>query len=240
MKIADEHPPAQAHFGLAAVAASRAAAVELDPIEHSDAGAVDYSGPLLVDLDFGAFSHAALVRMADEVCLQMHLLVLGFRNAVRRRADAAQEREIATRQLIGIAGVAASRLASALDSDLGPERTQVRACRMLALHPLLNPAAYVTAETGSDTVTVRRGDAHEDGAWIDLVGPDETRALAAAVQALDPHLDVEVSGTDEEWSLRVVRRDQPARVADEVAVTRFSTGADWQFETRPSLPIWPV
>ena len=35
----------------------------------------DYSGPLLADVDFGAFSHSALVRIADEVCLQMHLLV---------------------------------------------------------------------------------------------------------------------------------------------------------------------
>ena len=34
------------------------------------------AGPLLSDLDFGAFSHSALVRIADEVCLQMHLLIL--------------------------------------------------------------------------------------------------------------------------------------------------------------------
>lgn len=49
-------------------------------------GQADYSGPLLSDFDFAAFSHSALVRMADEVCLQMHLLYLSFAIAVAARA----------------------------------------------------------------------------------------------------------------------------------------------------------
>ena len=234
--ISPDHPPAQPHPGLAAVAASRAAGVVLDPIAPTGPGRSAYDGPLVADLDFADFSHSALVRLADEVCLQMHLLVLGFRAAVRRRAEPADEREIVIRQLVGVAGVAASRLAY----DLSLEKTQVHALRLLALHPLLNPAAYVTAEVVADTLVVRRSDAHVDGAWISLVGPGETRPLAAIVQALDPHFDVEVEGTDEEWTLRVVRREVPAAVADEVAVTRFSTGAEWRFEQRSSLPIWPV
>lgn len=234
--ISDDHPPAAPHPGLASVASSRAAAVVLDPIDASDPGLAAYDGPLLADLDFADFSHSALVRLADEICLQMHLLVLSFRHAVRRRAGAEQERQITTRQLIGIAGVAASRLSSALSL----EETQAPALAVLALHPLLNPAAYVRADVGDGSVAVRPGDAHTDGAWIALVGPRETRPLAAAVQALDPHLDVEVDGTDEEWTARVVRREQPAAVADEVAVTRLSTGAGWRFEPRRSLPIWPV
>ena len=56
---------------------------ELDPIDPNDEGMADYSGELLADVDFGAFSHSALVRIADEVCLQMHLLVLSFTLAVR-------------------------------------------------------------------------------------------------------------------------------------------------------------
>ena len=63
---------------------SRAASVVLDPIDPSSPGRPDYSGPLLADLDFAEFSHSALVRIADEVCLQMHLLFLGFRRAVSR------------------------------------------------------------------------------------------------------------------------------------------------------------
>jgi hypothetical protein len=57
---------------------------------------------------------------------------------------------------------------------------------------------------------------------------------------VDPHLDVEVTGSDEAWTARVVRRDEPASDFDEVAVTRISTGATFAFEPRRSLPITPV
>ena len=40
---------------------------------------------LVSDVDFAAFSHSALVRIADEVCLQMHLLNLSFVLAVGKR-----------------------------------------------------------------------------------------------------------------------------------------------------------
>ena len=63
-------------------------------------GLDDYSGPLLSDLVFADFSHAALVRIADEVCLQMHLLNLGFVRALAARGDAEQVRSISTRQPI--------------------------------------------------------------------------------------------------------------------------------------------
>ena len=82
--------------------------------------------------------------------------------------------------------------------------------------------------------------AHDDGGWITLCGPEETRPLQAVVQALDPHLDVEVAGTDADWSLVVVRRETPAPELEEVAVTGFSTGVAFEFEQRRSLPITPV
>ena len=57
------------------------------------------------DLDFAEFSHSALVRIADEVCLQMHLLFLGFRRAVvraaARRRGARDLREAADRDRRG-------------------------------------------------------------------------------------------------------------------------------------------
>src|SRR4051812_8238158 len=43
---------------------TRAAGWELDPIDHHDAGLADYSGPVLSDIDFSAFSHSALTRLA--------------------------------------------------------------------------------------------------------------------------------------------------------------------------------
>ena len=136
------------------VGATHAYHTELEPIDPNDEGMADYSGELLADVDFGAFSHSALVRIADEVCLQMHLLVKSFTIAVEKRAkdDAALARSIRTKQLIGIAGVAAERIHKALKLSSDPKG----ALRVLELHPLLNPAAYVSADVDPDFVHVRR------------------------------------------------------------------------------------
>jgi len=84
--IDESYPPVEGIPALDIVAETRAAKWELDPIDPSDEGLADYSGPVVSDFDFEAFSHSALVRMADEVCLQMHLLYLSFAIAVRARA----------------------------------------------------------------------------------------------------------------------------------------------------------
>jgi hypothetical protein len=220
------------------VGASRAHSCELDPIDPNDEGMADYSGALLSDVDFGAFSHSALVRIADEVCLQMHLLVLSFTLAVRARAkdDEALETSIRTKQLIGIAGVAAERIHAALSLPGGVGG----ALRVLELHPLLNPAAYVSVDVDKDFVHVRKSPAHEDGAWISLVSPVSDLPLQAIVQAVDPYLRAEVSGTESDWTVRVIETDTPAKQLGEVAVTKFSGGASWVFEERKSLPLTVV
>jgi hypothetical protein len=233
--IDPSHPPVTESEGCVALQRSRAAHVVLDPVDPTEVGLADYSGPLVSDLDFAAFSHSALVRIADEVCLQMHLLNLGFLRAIGQRSDHEVARTIALRQLVGIAGVAAERIHSALKLPDGIEGV----LRMLELHPLLNPAAYVDA-TVTDVLRVHRSDAHEDDDWITLCGPGSITPLQAAVRGADPYLDVEVAGTDHEWTATVVRRLEPAPVADEVAVTRISTGAAFTFEPRRSLPITPV
>ena len=228
--IDEANPPAQAVPALAVVQATRAAGLELSPVDPADAGLGDYSGPLVSDLDFGAFSHSALVRIADEVCVQMHLLVLSFQLAVRARAaDRAQADEIVTKQLTGIAGIMSERLSRALGTE--------DVLTVLQLHPLLNPAVYVRAAFGDGTVSVAPSPAHEDEAWIARVGPGSVRPLRAAVQGVSPYLDVEVSGTADDWSAQVVRRDEPAKELDEVAVTRFSKGAAFAFQPRRSLPL---
>jgi hypothetical protein len=231
--IIDESYPEVAPIpALADVAASHVASLILDPIDATDDGLSDYAGPLVSDLDFAAFSHSALVRMADEVCVQMHLLDLGFLIAVRARAESEEQAtDIATRQLVGIAGVAAERIHHALGTD---------ALETLRLHPMLNPAAYVAASFADSSVKVSLSAAHDDGGWITLCGPSSVRPLQAAVRAVDPHLDVEVTGSDTDWTATVVRRDEPATDFDEVAVTRISTGASFAFEPRRSLPITPV
>jgi hypothetical protein len=237
--IDESHPDARGIPLLAVNERSRAATLELAPVDRADDGLADYSGPLLSDLDFTAFSRSALTRIADEVCLQMHLLDRAFALAVAERAaDAGELLRIRRKQLVGIAGIAAERLARALDLP-GDERG---ATRLLAVHPLLNPSAYVDAGIESAGVVVRPSAAHEDGAWISLCGPEWTAPLQAIVRAVDTCLDVEAAalGSDEEWRLTVVRRDRPVPEADEVAVVRFSTGAGFAFQPRRSLPITPV
>jgi hypothetical protein len=233
--IDESFPPVTESADCTALRSSRAGTLELAPIDASEPGLADYSGPLLADLDFTAFSHSTLVRMADEVCLQMHLLNLSFLRAVHRRSAPDAARTIALRQLVGIAGIAAERIHRALSLPAGVEG----ALRVLSLHPLLNPAAYVDA-TVTGALRVSPSPAHEDGAWISLCGPSSVAPLQAAVRAVDPHLDVEVAGSADDWVATVVRREEPAPEADEVSVTRVSTGAAFVFEPRRSLPITPV
>jgi hypothetical protein len=217
---------------------TRAARTELEAIDVDDEGQSDYSGELLSDFEFAAFSHSALVRIADEVCLQMHLLNLSFVMAVGKRAgtDTELAAKICTKQLIGIAGIAAERIHRALGLPGGIEG----AVRTLELHPMFNPAAYVTAEFGPDTIEVRRSPAHEDEAWVALAGPSEKRPLQAAVAAVDPHLDVEVTGTDTDWMARLIETDTAAEEFREVSVVRFSGGSTFVFEPRKSLPLTVV
>lgn len=166
--IDESYPEAEGIPALDAVRETKAATWELDNVDASDDGLVDYSGPLVSDLDFGAFSHSALVRMADEVCLQMHLLNLSFAIAVRKRAKADAQLAISvnTRQLIGVAGLGAERIHRAMALPGGIEG----ALGVLELHPLLNPAGYVLAETSPDRLVVHNSPAHADGPplWLTL------------------------------------------------------------------------
>lgn len=235
--IDESYPEAQAIPELDIVLQTRAAGWELDPIDSSDEGMADYSGPLLADLDFGAFSHSALVRMADEVCLQMHLLYLSFVIAVRKRAaDDAEAVSICTRGLIGVAGLAAERIHRAIGSPGGIDGL----LRVLALHPLLNPAGYVVSEIAGERLLVQRSPAHDDGAWISLCSPQSVQPLQAIATAVNPRIEVHVSGTDTDWAAEFVETDTEAAELPEVSVTKVSGGSTFQFEPRRSLPLTVV
>jgi hypothetical protein len=234
--IDESREPVQPHPLLREAGRSRAATLELDPIERTADGRADYAGPLLGDLDFAAFSHSALVRIADEVCLQHHLLGQGFELALARHLGGSApelSRTIPTKQLIGIAGLTAERIHRAL----ALEATLDGAMSMLQLHPVFNPAAYVDARFEGRTVTVRPSPAHSDRAWLTHCGPAEPAPLQAMVRAVDPHLDVELTGEPDSWQLTVVERDEPAAEAAEVQLTRFSGGAAFAFQPRTSLPV---
>ncbi|MCV7235398.1 hypothetical protein [Mycobacterium branderi] len=233
--IDESYPPAQGIPALRVVGQTRAATWELDAIDRSEEGQADYSGPLVSDLDFGAFSHSALVRMADEVCLQMHLLYLSFAVAVRARASSDVATSVGTRQLIGVAGLGAERIHRALSLPGGVEGV----LRVLELHPLLNPVGYVEAEV-TDRVVVHRSPAHDDGAWISLCSPESVQPLQAVATAVDAHVEVRASGTSTDWTAEFAESTAAAKELPEVSIAKVSAGSTFRFQPRRSLPLTVV
>ncbi len=140
---------------------------------------------------------------------------------------------VCTRGLIGIAGVAAERIHRALKLTGGAEGV----LRVLELHPLLNPAGYVVAETESNRLHVRPSPAHDDRAWISLCSPESVQPLQAIATAVDPRIEVRVSGTATDWTAELVETDSPTEELPEVSVVRVSGGSTFQFEPRRSLPL---
>ena len=231
--IDPSHPALPVPAQAVAMGATRAATLELEPIDPDDPGVHDYPGPLLSDQVFEDWSASALRRIAEEVCLEGHLLSLSFLAATRQRTDDGQARDVMRRQFTGVAGVAAARLRAALDlgSDLDA------AARVLARSPGLLPAAYtgVRVESG-DGVRVRvdrSAPAAVDGAWPTLLDADHLEPLDAIVGAVDRRLQCSVVSDDAvELVVAVARGDAERPVPDDVRLTEFSTGAHFAFADR--------
>ncbi len=236
--IDESYPEVSSIPALDIVAKTNAANWELAPIDPNDEGQPDYSGALLSDVDFGAFSHSALVRIADEVVLQMHLLNLSFGVAVRARAgdNAELATQICTKQLTGIAGVAAERIQRAMKL---PDDFDGLA-KVLELHPLFNPVGYVVADVEGGRLHVHPSPSHEDASWISLCSPASPGPLQAIATAIDPHIAVRISGTSDDWTAEFEKTETAAKESPEVEVTRFSQGVTFQFEERLSLPLTVV
>ncbi|MDT4936589.1 MAG: hypothetical protein QOG80_260 [Pseudonocardiales bacterium] len=236
------HPAVPEPAAAVQIAATRAARFDgVTPIDPAEDGAGDYSGPLLADLRFADFSQSALVRLAEEVCLQMHLLVLSFRLALRARTDEGTATEITGKGCTGIAGLAAERIRAALDlpGDLAG------AAELFAVHPMTNPRDYVRfdSELGDD-LTVRwhrDAPAEHDGAWPSLLDADHLEPVQAILHAVDPSLRAELTRDDGDvLELTVVHDGEPHDELPEVGITRFSTGASFTFADRGNRPALPV
>jgi hypothetical protein len=232
--IADTHPELPVPAEAEAMAATRAATLELAPVDVNDPGRHDYSGPLVDDIQFSEWSGSALRRIIDEVCLQGHLLVLSFLAATGKRAgDPEATADFGRRQFSGVAGVAAARFRDAL--DLPP--TLGGAARLLALHPALQPYEYVHCDVKLDDDRLivaldRDTAAMADGAWPSLLDGDHMAPLDAMVWAIDPHLRCEGISDDGVLVVEVVRDATHSPPNGDVLLTRFSTGATHTFESR--------
>ncbi|MGW0175081.1 hypothetical protein ACWDUM_14700 [Rhodococcus sp. NPDC003322] len=241
--IDDAHVPPVMESHTEQIGRTAANGLELSPIDISGEGNHDYSGPLLSDVRFADFSQSALVRIAEEVSLQQHLLALGFLIAVRKRADEDKALEITRKQLTGIAGVTAQRIRDALglSDDLESLAT------VLSLHPLFNPKQYVDSEIRFDGDRLelwigRGGPVDADGGWPTLIDGEHLEALHALVRGVNPRFTVRVVGEEPSGLLVVVdTTDEPARECVEVAITKVSTGAAFVFEDRGiPLPLYVI
>lgn len=220
---------------------SAAGTVALTDIDPSEPGRGHYRGPLLADVRFEDFSRSALVRIAEEICIQQHLLALGFQLAVRARCSESDALDIARKQLTGIAGLTSERLRDALGlaDDLDALAT------VLSIHPVFNPRQYVDAEVvGGDRLTLRlgrRAGADSDAGWPSWITAEHLEPLAALVGGVNPRFDVRVvEDLPDSLITEVIVRDEPKPEPGEVALTRFSTGAGFSFSDRKSLPLTVV
>lgn len=236
--IADEsHPELPIPPEAVAIGTTRAATFELADPDPAEDGLADYSGPLVADLRFADFSRSALRRVAEEVCLQGHLLALSFRRSVESRVAPDAAVEILRHQFTGVAGLAAERLRALF--DLGDGLDAVAA--LFGIHPAMLPAAYtgVTVEGPSDDGRlVLRVDlaspAVADGAWPSTLSPTDLEPLDAIVRPVDPRYRCRGEIVGGELVVTIERGDEPSAESADVALAKFSTGATFSFEDRPT------
>jgi hypothetical protein len=254
--IDGSHPEVALPEPMTHIERAQLASLELAPL---GAGATDaeladgwnaYDAPVDPDLQTEQFSTAALRAMADEICVQQHLLVMSFCFAIERRHGTEDAVRIIEQQFVGIAGLTSERLRIALglgsDPGLGPVRATLdEVVTVLELHPAFRPREYIDIQielaVRSDpvlSVTLRDCAAlHEPGFdnWISRLADGHDGGLAAASWGVTPFARVERTrprdGAVAEWTVWL--GDEPTPEPTEVALTRFSTGAAFQFAATP-------
>ncbi len=213
--------------------------------EAGDEGQQDYSWPLDPDLRLETFSQPVLVAVLEEIAVQSHLLVMAMVAAIEKRSSTETAVDIAGRQFVGSAGLTAERIAAAL--GLGDGVGDL--AQVIALHPAFLPKSYIDLRVESDSATKLTISLHPCSAleevgndnWISLLangGDESLQSIAFAVNptfrfaAVRPRM-----GAVARWEL-VVDESAAGRVeAKEVALTRFSTGAAFEFSEPPPTAV---
>ncbi|MGB6059210.1 MAG: hypothetical protein WBF71_13215 [Microthrixaceae bacterium] len=215
--------------------------------EAGDEGRSDYSWPLDPDLRLEVFSQPVLVAVLEEICVQSHLLVMAMVAAVERRSSTETAVDIALKQFIGSAGLTAERIAVAL--GLGDGVGDL--AQVLALHPAFLPRSYVDVrldphEGPPDTLTVSLypcaalDEVGRDN-WISILADGHDGALQSIAFAINPRFEfvaVEpVDGAVASWALVRSGSTDGRSEANEVTLTRFSTGATFEFSGPTPTPV---
>jgi hypothetical protein len=204
----------------------------------------DYAGPFDPDFQLEDLSHDALVKVAEEFCVQGHLLVRAFMMAVAERWGEEDARQIASAQWVGIAGLAAERVRAALAIE-GDDADAI--ARLLQVHPSFVPRAYADFQVGldgdvvkcriDDCEALREGDPFS---WFALLGDAPHRALDAIVRAVNPRArcrPAAIPGARLAWTVEIDPTADPAPEPPEVKLTKYSQGARFAFVPRRPLRV---
>lgn len=207
-----------------------------------EVGFVDYAGPLVADIDFAAFRASTLRALFEEICVQWQLLAISGLLSIDGRYGDTAAADVGLHQFTGVAGVTATRL----HAMFGLGATLHDAATLLGLHPALRPRAYVALRTAcDDTAATLHVDILDCAALDDpsglswlalLVAHDVVAPLEVIVQAVDPHFVVTrvQARAGSVASYEVRRAATPAPVHPDVALARFSTGAEFSFAPTPT------
>lgn len=251
VEVDDATTPAEEPEAAERVLRTRAAQLPIAAIvdEPGAVGATDYAGPLVPDLVFRDFSPGTLRAIVEEVALQGHLVVISFLQELDARYDAAATDDIGRQQLAGVGGITAERLRRAY--DLGDDL--VALASVLELHPAFHPRAYVglsaEVDEAGDRVIVRLApcpalEEDEVRPWPALL-PGDASVLEAIAWGVNPSATVHVLDPAEVGSAgdgpanrqvvaawEIVLGDEAKPEPEAVLLTRFSTGAAFEFTYR--------
>lgn len=223
------------------VRASRLAQLPTAPPASDGApgGRPDYAGAFDPDLELDDLSHAALLAVCREFCIQGHMLVRALMLAIAERRDEAAAREVASAQWVGVAAVAAERVARAM-GIAGDDLDAI--ARVFQLHPAFQPREYVAlrVERRGDAVVCRIDDcdalADGDGwSWLALLDGGVHPALDAIARAVNPRATCrpcEAPGARVAWAVQIDPQAEPAPEPPEVMITRLSKGVTFHWASR--------
>ncbi|MGI9590647.1 MAG: hypothetical protein ACR2P8_04705, partial [Myxococcota bacterium] len=158
--IDEDETGVEPHANLAQVEKTQLAKVEI-ALPERDAepgGWPDYSGDFDPGFQLEDLGHRALLSVLQETRVQIHLLARAFLLSVAQRAGEDAARELAVRQWVGIAALAAHRLRDALRIESDDLEA---VAKLFQLHPHFGPPAYVdwrVERRGADALRLALGD----------------------------------------------------------------------------------
>jgi hypothetical protein len=191
--IDSESAPYEQHANLPILRDTKLASIPiaLPDDDREPGGWADYSGPFDPGFQLEDLSHRALLTVAQEVPVQIHLLARAFMLCAAQRESDQVATELGQGQWVGIAALAAHRLKRALAVE-GDGIDAV--AKVFQLHPHFHPRSYVDFRvdvTGAQTARISIGDcpALQEGdaySWLAALGATLHPALDAIAGAVNP------------------------------------------------------